>query len=85
MHRLTSNEHLPLFPSISPNPGFYDLPAKSKYLAVPDSLIDLTGIEELAGISKRTTNRICKADTGMAPLQRLREPRMTHARGVAAV
>ena len=47
-----------------------------------DESIDLAEIARLAGMSKRTTNRACKAATGMTPVQRLRELRMTHARGL---
>jgi len=47
-----------------------------------DESIDLDAIARLAGMSTRTTNRACKAATGMSPVQRLRELRMTHARGL---
>ncbi|MGI9240248.1 MAG: AraC family transcriptional regulator [Verrucomicrobiales bacterium] len=47
-----------------------------------DAKISLSEIADLAGISKRSTNRNCKAATGMAPVQRLRELRMNHARGL---
>jgi transcriptional regulator GlxA family with amidase domain len=33
-------------------------------------------------MSTRTTNRACKAATGVSPVQRLRDLRMTHARGL---
>ena len=47
-----------------------------------DAATDLPEIARLAGMSKRTTNRACKAATGMTPVRRLRELRMTHARGL---
>lgn len=47
-----------------------------------DSPITLTEIAALAGMSKRTVNRVCKVATGSPPVQRLRELRMTHARGL---
>lgn len=47
-----------------------------------DQRFDLAAIVELAGTSERSTNRICPADTGMAPVQRLRELRLNHARGL---
>jgi AraC-like DNA-binding protein len=47
-----------------------------------DDTIDLEEIARLAGMSKRTTNRACKMATGMTPVQRLRELRMTHTRGL---
>lgn len=47
-----------------------------------DAAIDLAEIARLAGMSARTTNRACKAATGMTPVRRLRELRMTHARGL---
>lgn len=47
-----------------------------------DESIDLDTIARLAGMSTRTTNRACKAATGVSPVQRLRELRMTHARGL---
>lgn len=47
-----------------------------------DSSIDLAAIAMLAGMSKRTANRVCKEATGSSPIQRLRELRMNHARGL---
>ncbi len=47
-----------------------------------DTPIKLADIAKLAGMSSRTTNRVCKAATGSSPVHRLRELRMTHARGL---
>lgn len=47
-----------------------------------DEAICLGEIADLAGMSERTLNRVCKATTGSSPVQRLRELRLTHARGL---
>ena len=47
-----------------------------------DASLDLAEIARLAGMSARTTNRACKAATGMTPVRRLRELRMIYARGL---
>jgi AraC-like DNA-binding protein len=44
-----------------------------------DEPADLHAIARLAGLSVRTTIRACKAATGMPPVQRLRELRLTYA------
>lgn len=43
---------------------------------------NLTRIARLAGMSTRTLNRACAAATGRTPVQRLREIRLTYARGL---
>ncbi|YCM42221.1 AraC family transcriptional regulator [Verrucomicrobiaceae bacterium 227] len=47
-----------------------------------DEAMSLAEIANLAGMSERTLNRVCKATTGSSPVQRLRELRLTHARGL---
>lgn len=44
-----------------------------------DEPADLQTMARLAGLSVRTTIRACKAATGMPPVQRLRELRLTYA------
>jgi AraC-like DNA-binding protein len=44
-----------------------------------DEPADLQTIARLAGLSVRTTIRACKAATGMPPIQRLRELRLSYA------
>lgn len=43
---------------------------------------DLAQMAALAGMSERTMNRACAAATGRTPVQRLREIRLTYARGL---